>query len=317
MGLDREMSLRHISLTQADLSNLKTRIHMDKLRDLLDFASRELNEPNIGMQVGYRFRVATFTETGSILALCGTIAEAVQINAMYQTLTETMGASGLERREDGVFMIWDENFDKHDEYRHATELVFAGYATTTNWLSWGFQKGVETVYFKHQKPKDMVGFEMVFGMDVRFGADRNQIKFNSETVDQALPTSNPEKLAYVRHRLDEIMERVEQKSGISQRISHIIHEGIKDQQVGFDYVARNIGMSPRNLRRLLKEEGHSYRDILANVRKNLCQTYMRQGKTFTEIAQLLAYNDQSAFTRAFKKWYGVSPTEYQPDVISL
>jgi AraC-like DNA-binding protein len=38
---------------------------------------------------------------------------------------------------------------------------------------------------------------------------------------------------------------------------------------------------------------------------------MQQGKPFTEIAQILGYNDQSAFTRAFKKWYGTVPSQYE------
>ena len=317
MGLDRRKTLGFAGLTTAEVLNPKTRIHMDVIQSIFDYAATKLKEPNIGLQVGYRFRVHTFTETGSILALCGTLAEAVQLNALYQTLTETIGQSALVRRQDTAFIVWRENFDDPDKYRHLTELIFAGYATTTNWLSWGFDKGVAHVFFKHAKPPNMSGYDEVLGPNITFGAERNELMFSPETVDRVLPTSNPEKLAYVRHRLDRVMKRVQQKSGIRERISVIVLEGIRDHQVGFDHVAREIGMSPRNLRRLLKEEGHSYRDILAGVRRQLSHDYMREGKTFTEIAQLLGYNDQSAFTRAFKNWYGVSPSAYKPDVISL
>jgi len=44
---------------------------------------------------------------------------------------------------------------------------------------------------------------------------------------------------------------------------------------------------------------------------------MRDGRSLTEIAQSLGYNDQSAFTRAFKNWYGIAPSDYKPEEIRL
>jgi len=38
---------------------------------------------------------------------------------------------------------------------------------------------------------------------------------------------------------------------------------------------------------------------------------MAQDLSFTEIAQRLGFNDQSAFTRAFRKWYGTAPSNYR------
>ena len=317
MGFTREDSTAAGSLDPHALNTPKYRIPMESVRDIFTNAADALDEPNIGLEVGYRFRVATFTETGSILALCSTLAEAAQVNAFYQPLAETIGVQTFERREDTAAMVWAPHFEDDDAYRHVTELVVAGYATTTNWLSWGYERGVESIHFRHAMPGSVKGYEKVLGPNVQFSQPENMLVFNPKTVDQPLPTSNPEKLAQVRQRLDIIMQRAQEKSGLRERVMAEITLALHDQSLSFDRVSRALGMSERTMRRNLSHEGLSYRQILADVRKTMCDSYMRDGRSLTEIAQLLGYNDQSAFTRAFKGWYGVIPSQYKMGPLTL
>lgn len=317
MELTRADVLSHIGVAEVDLFNPKARIGGEALFSVLEYASEQLGEPNIGMKVGYHFRVHTFTETGSVLALCGTLAEAAQINAHYQPLTETIGVSALDRRDDGAFFVWKESFAEHNKYRHITELVFAGYATTINWLSWGFDKGVAGITFRHDAPSDLDDYELVFGDNIKFSHSENAVLFNPKAVDKILPTSNPEKLSFVRGRLDIIMQKFEEKSDIRERVKVAIREALRDHRLSFNIVAQSLKLSERQLRNMLSAEGVKYRELVELVRRDLCRAYMQDGRSLTDIAQILGYNDQSAFTRAFKNWYGVAPSEYRPSVISL
>ena len=317
MGLPRNEILPDLKVNPHDLFNPKSRIEQECLVKTFEIAAKKLDEPNIGLQVGYRFRVHTFTETGSVLALCGTLAEAAEINAHYQPLTETIGRSELQRRNDGVFLVWNEGFTDFAKYRHVAEMIFAGYATTINWLSWGFDKGVEQIFLRHLPPSNLSGYELVLGSQVKFGADEYAVQFNPKAVDKVLPTSNPEKLSYVRGRLDIIMQSFEEKSDIRERAKIAIRDAINEHRLSFSIVSQAMNMSERNLRRTLSDEGVKYRELVELVRRDLCNAFMRDGRSLTEIAQSLGYNDQSAFTRAFKNWYGVAPSDYKPEVIRL
>ena len=317
MGLPRRELLEHIDVAEADLFNPKSRLDRDTLLNAFNFASDKLNEPNVGMKVGYHFRVHTFTDTGSVLALCGTLAEAAQINAHYQPLTETIGVSRLDRREDKTYFVWKESFTDHNKYRHITELVFAGYTTTINWLSWGFDKGVSAISFRHDPPRNLSDYELVFGKNIQFSHSENAVLFNPKAVDKVLPTSNPEKLAHIRGRLDIIMQSFENKSHIQERVKLAIREAIRDHRLSFNIVSQSVKLSERQLRNALSQEGVKYRELVEIVRRDLCRAYMQDGRALTDIAQILGYNDQSAFTRAFKGWYGVAPSEFKPEIISL
>ena len=73
-----------------------------------------------------------------------------------------------------------------------------------------------------------------------------------------------------------------------------------------------MGMSERTLRRRLEEEDESFRTVLERARRESCETYMRDPKiTQADIALRLGFNDQSAFSRAFKSWFDQTPSEYR------
>lgn len=76
--------------------------------------------------------------------------------------------------------------------------------------------------------------------------------------------------------------------------------------------AGELGMSGRTLRRKLAEEGTSYQRELDLVRQKLAEEYFAKGgESVTELALMLGFADSSAFAKAFRKWNGCSPSEYQ------
>ena len=77
-------------------------------------------------------------------------------------------------------------------------------------------------------------------------------------------------------------------------------------------IAKKLGLSLRTFYRRLDEQGFRYRALLADTRFVLAKTYL-QDKTLSlsEISLMLGYAEQSAFTRAFISWGGLSPSTYR------
>ena len=75
--------------------------------------------------------------------------------------------------------------------------------------------------------------------------------------------------------------------------------------------ATELGMSGRTLRRKLAEDGTTYQQELDRVREKLTREYFaRGGESVTEIALALGFADSSAFAKAFRRWTGMSPSEF-------
>jgi len=77
-------------------------------------------------------------------------------------------------------------------------------------------------------------------------------------------------------------------------------------------VAQQLCLSARTLQRRLADAGHSFQSVVDEARRRLA-TRMR-GETvysLSEVAFMTGFADQSAFTRAFKRWEGQTPRSYR------
>lgn len=82
-----------------------------------------------------------------------------------------------------------------------------------------------------------------------------------------------------------------------------------------DYPYRSPYISAlRSLQRRLKEQGMSSTQLLESTRKKLGVQYVRDPQhSFNEIGFLLGFAEPGNFSRAFKRWYGKSPSRYRQD----
>lgn len=102
-----------------------------------------------------------------------------------------------------------------------------------------------------------------------------------------------------------------ESASLSSRVLAALVQGLPDGPPSKAAVARQLGMSPRNLQRHLAEEGTSYKSLLNDARVDLARNYVREGRlSVTEIAFVLGFADTSTFSRAFKRWTRKSPRQY-------
>ena len=102
------------------------------------------------------------------------------------------------------------------------------------------------------------------------------------------------------------------ETGLVTAIEHILTNYITERDLSIELVADLIGVSPRNLQRTLKQYDCSYRQVLDDTRKRYalkCLQINRQ--SIGEVSKQMGYSDAAHFTRAFKKWTGLPPSDYQ------
>ena len=77
-------------------------------------------------------------------------------------------------------------------------------------------------------------------------------------------------------------------------------------------LAEAVGLSRRTLQRRLAEHGITYKRLVDETREALARRYLENPqRSLTEITFLLGFSEQSAFTRAFRRWHGESPSDYR------
>ncbi len=77
-------------------------------------------------------------------------------------------------------------------------------------------------------------------------------------------------------------------------------------------IAEILGVHPRTLQRRLYEEGTNFEDIKISVYKQAAARYINSTDLpLHQISDILGFSEQSAFTRAFKKWFQTSPYRFK------
>ena len=82
--------------------------------------------------------------------------------------------------------------------------------------------------------------------------------------------------------------------------------------LGHEQIAEIAGVSSRTLQRRLKLSGNSYSQIVQEARFDLARSYLDEpGMKVMDVAMMAGYDSPQHFTRAFRRFTGVTPTQYR------
>jgi len=169
------------------------------------------------------------------------------------------------------------------------------------------------VLFKCPQPANLEPYLRLFRTKVAFAQRCNAVEYARADVEARLPAGNAELARQNEQMIVNYLARLEQAS-LSSRVEAALLQALPDGAPSKQAIARTLAMSPRNLQRHLAEEGTSFKELLNQARVTLARNYVREGRlSVTEIAFLLGFADTSTFSRAFKRWTGLSPREYSAD----
>ena len=315
MGLSRKIVLKELGVELTKQPNPKTRYNLELFDNLLTIAARELDDPHIGITVGERFRIATYTNLGNILAFSKDIEEAAYINKRYSSLVHTLGIPHLKKEDFGNGLkdtfLWEPNFPKshYQKFYKTTEFVISNYLTTLNWLAWGFGVGVTEVHYAHAPAEPKIVCDELLGCMNKFEANNYRLVMTDNIMKRPLPTANAHQLNILKKKQDTILNAFNNTNSLISRVEGAILNVIQNQKPTIKVIAQSLNINERTMKRHLKSQVTSYSEILEKVKRNMCEDLMANGTGLAEIAQILWYNDQAAFTRAYKNWYGDSPTK--------
>ena len=130
----------------------------------------------------------------------------------------------------------------------------------------------------------------------------------------------PERADATLHRFfvryaDDLLEArgaIPESGSLADRVREVVAPALPNQDASSRFVARRLGISERSLRRQLAAEGDSFRALVDEVRRVKAESLLKESDTpIGEIALLLGFSDTSAFSRAFRRWCGISPQRFR------
>ncbi len=309
-GLDVRALLSDVGLDMDALDNPHTRCPTEKVSQLWDLAVQRSRNPMLGIAEPRASALANFGVVGYAMMSCSNLLASLECLVRY--LRVVSEAATLVLREDG------------DEY--AIELTLFGgdgivprqrcefdLLTLLSFLRWISGRRIYPLFvdFSYPEPARPQRYRNAFESRVRFNAAANRLVLSAADLALPLPTHNPVLEQLHEQFAGQCLTRLDNKK-ISRMTAELISQKLLGWEPRREEIARLLCLGDRTLRRRLEEEGTSFQKILDDTRRDLAQQYLAQQRYCVgEVAYMLGFADQGTLFRACRRWFNVSPKQYQ------
>lgn len=311
-GFDVVTCLEGTHLSEADLRdhhNLVT--YEQELRfygNLLDLTG----DPTIGLELGAAYEPQRYGLYSYAMHSAGTCGQAMQIGIRFIDLTFSWFNAWVYAVErDTVY-----EFRQRHEMPERLFWLFAdrdltGIVALFNRIL-GFTLPLKSLQLPHSGHDRRRRYKDHFGCDIVFDESaKPSMRFPTSVLDSPLPQSDPASAELLVQQCQVLLSKVARGSKFADEVKRLILSS-PHSRTNIDLVAGKMNLSSRTLRRHLTQEGTSYQDVLDEVRFQLAKEYLSETRlSLQEITDLLGYSEPGTFTHAFRRWSGVSPSEYR------
>jgi AraC-like DNA-binding protein len=166
------------------------------------------------------------------------------------------------------------------------------------------------VWFAHGPPMNMATHLRMFGPWVEFGRDCNGIVLDVDDLEAPLPTSDAAMARHVKQYLEPMLAQAHVT--VSEEVRRLVFDLLVSRSASADEVASRLGMSRRSLHRHLAQGGETFSSVREAVRTDLARRYVEdRGLSLSEVARLLGFSEESAFSRWFHSKFDCSPMSWR------
>lgn len=160
--------------------------------------------------------------------------------------------------------------------------------------------------------KNISEYERVMRCRPATGNAVNAIVFDISYWNEPIITANYALQKVMLEKVSALQTVTGKKEALQTRIYNYLLTNAYLGIIPLENIASNFNTTARTLQRKLKQEGSSFQQLAEDARKTLAIRYLQSGSyPVKAVSYMLGYNELSAFSRAFKRWTGISPADYQ------
>lgn len=312
-GSDLTGALIELGVTEEQLNNSSARIPLTIEHALLTRGIAETGDAFFGLHMGEMIRPRFMGSLGYASMSSARLRDAIAMMQPYQRVTTEFGSTQAGEEGDRYVIRWQDAPEAQalPHARQRVENYFAACITFGRWIT-GSQENPAEIRFAHEAPADTGEYARVFRCPVQFSAGENSISLPLRVLDLRLRDADPEVHRVMSGRVQQELSSYSARGGLLEQVRHAIREDMLDGTPSIESVAEQLQLKPWTLRRKLKVDNLDFSSLLDDVRKDMAVDWLcNSSRTVSDIAASLGYSEQSAFNRAFRRWFDATPVEYR------
>lgn len=201
------------------------------------------------------------------------------------------------------------------------DIVVAGTKTQANDIAVAMQYRIlvnfagplcraEQICLSRPRPADISKYREVFGQSLTFDAEFDGIVVKTSVLDQP----NPMAEAGLRPYASQFLRMSDPGHGApaAERVRRLLETLLSNRRCTASFIATQLGVSRRTLTRALEAEGTTFLALLDQTRTEIARRHLEGGdRPLSEIADLLGFSSQSAFSTWFLRKFDTPPRQWR------
>lgn len=310
-GGARDAMLRDAALDAAALADQDTRVPFTRYVALMHAAKSQTGDTALALHFGELVQVARVSIVGMIGQASETMLEAFEQLNRYVPLIVDIPTAGPDRfelkRENGAIWLVDHRLNPN-AFPELTESAFAQIASRP--MAAGMPELAIEVQVTHAKPSYASEYTRIFKAPVTFAAARNAIRLNPAVVEHRVEILPRYVFGVLTDRADTQLQALQADATMRNNVRRLLLPILHTGDVSMEAIALKLGVSRQTLWRNLRSEGVTFEQVHDDLRRDMALDYLAARKVSVhETAYLVGFSDPAAFSRAFKRWTGMSPSD--------
>jgi len=305
-------------LSEAELNHQDNRVPVARYVALIEAAQELTGDPAIALKYGQAVRMQDISIVGLICEACATTAEVGAALNRYAALVldddraEPLALMRAAASPEGVWIeappsaFADNSLILEAEFARLTWNGRVMFATCEEFKSIRYPA---VIHFTHSDPGYGEEYRRVFDAPVVFNSHWNAMLVDHAFVALKQPPVNRYVFGMLSERADALLKELQASTStrgqVERRLAATLHNG----GANMDTIADQMGMSRQTLYRNLRAEGATFEQVLDELRHKLALSFLADKQvSVNQTAYLVGFSEPAAFSRAFKRWTGQSPS---------
>jgi AraC-like DNA-binding protein len=306
LGVDADTLAAECALDPAARSQPELPLPGDAVVAFFEGAAERSGIEDFGIRLASRQDLSVLGPLWLTMRSAQTVRDSLQVLAQFFVVHTSGALVGMEPQADGsAIFSYALSAGVSARDRQTIEL---GLALLCNELRQhcGTAWTPRAATFTHDRPKSLTSHRRAFGPRVRFAQERNAVWIDRGCLDTVLSSRSMPTHALLTKLL---VSRVDGAQAVAAKVEGAMRALMPFADCSREQVARVANLSQRTLQRRLAEAGTSFQQLRDRVRADIALKYLRQSSLqAAQIAAILGYSEPAAFTRAFRRQYGFTPS---------
>ena len=280
--------------------------------DFIEAAAALAHDDVLGLKLGQSYDLRASGLAAYVTITAANMREAMLNAARYGGLTDTTADFALTEAGSVARFRMDSRSLVMHASRQAGEFR-AGFvvASCRRWVGESFRP--LEVRFAHARESGQREVAALLGCPAHFGSETTEMLVSADQLALPVSAADPYLLAVLEQHADEALGRQAQaRDGLRERVGRLLTQDLPRGVPTARQVASALGMSERTFARRLQAEDTSFRQLVDDVRREMARSYLSDPElSLAQVAYLIGYGDQSAFSNSFRRWTGQSPRRFR------